>query len=239
MKKGERLNPCFGRTSWATAVLALLLVFIMSLNSQAADRQLQANAKKEKPEVTDDKIGTLTDIPYAKEVSNDMPLVSDKKIPEAELKTSVSGLKDAGYELDEIVVILKNDDKSASQISYACLSCGYNGKEIYNALSSSGFKSREVDSAVPPALRTENQFFKVDSSNPDSVAAELSLISPNPFSGLEIKSNTEKTASLKNEETDKKQPELNPVKVEVNVGITFDGLADWQKFQDQRFNNKN
>jgi len=148
---------------------------------------------------------TINEVPYPL-VTADMPLVSDAQVNST--KEAVIGLQEAGYGLDEIVVLLKADNKNASEISIACLSpqVNYNGRDIHTALLNANFSQTEADAAVPVALRSEGQFFTTNTNDPSSVAAEELLIDPNPLS-------TDVTTQDVNTQTTTTQDETGPTEV--------------------------
>jgi len=152
---------------------------------------------------------TINEVPYPL-VTQDMPLVSDAQVNST--RDAIIGLQEAGYGLDEIVVLLKADNKNASEISIACLNpqVNYNGSDIHAALLNAGFSQAEADAAVPVALRSEGQFFTTNSNDPGSVAAEEVLIDPNPLS-------TDVTTQDVTTQTTTIQDETGPAEV-ANVG---------------------
>ena len=139
---------------------------------------------------------------------------------------TVAGLKDAGYSLDEIVLILKNNDTSALTISSACLNNGYKGEMVFGALTRAGFGEREVQTAVPFNMRQVNVL--AEPYNPALISAGGVVIETNPFIAV---SHTQDVVSGDKSAYDN----VAPVELEVSVGVSFDGLGDWRKFQNQRF----
>lgn len=178
-----------------------------------------------KPELVAGNTGSVAEVPFSKVTAGSMPLVSDAKVET--IHQTVSGLKEAGYSLDEIVGVLKSDQKQAPQISIALLKQGYNGTKIYQSLLKAGFSERSAQAAVPPALRTREQPFVVyDGTDPDSVNAETAMITPNPFS----------KGTLATKQTDMSAVPVSQIAVPVSVGVTFNGLANWGEIQNNRFN---
>ncbi|MBU4304179.1 MAG: hypothetical protein KJ893_00910 [Candidatus Omnitrophica bacterium] len=165
--------------------------------------------------------------------SEEVPFVSDARV--SNVKETVAGLKEAGYSLEDVVSILKNDNKGAPEISIACLSAGYSGTNIFNALKEAGFSGKAAEAAVPPALRTEGQIFSVyfDKTGKGNID-RTAMISPNPFSDGKVLTTTGNVSAGNSTG----QEIINPVQVKVSVGVTFNGLGDWNKFQNERFQNR-
>ena len=84
----------------------------------------------------------VKNIPAGEYSFDEVPLVADARVDN--MQDTIEGLKDVGYSLDEIVTVLKNDNKNAPQISMACLKAGYNGTKIYNSLQKAGFSKGEA-----------------------------------------------------------------------------------------------
>jgi hypothetical protein len=182
-----------------------------------------------KAELNDSTSQKVTKVPYVNATGETIPLVADTQI--VGIKETVTGLKEAGYSLNEIAVVLKNDKKSAPEISVACLRAGYNGTKVFEALQRSGFSSQAAEAAVPPALRTQGQLFSVHKNNPDSAAAEMAMIEPNPLRANTVKD----TVVPVLQENRKTASTINPIEVPVSVGVTFNGLSNWNSFQNERF----
>ncbi len=214
-------------------ILLLICLFLAFSNSpgNAQVDEINMHTIDTKPELkqeNDKEI--LKNVPHTNMVSDYMPLISDTKI--SNLKETIKGLKEAGYTLDEIVAVLKNDSFKASQISIACLKAGYNGTNIFKALKKVGFSDRSAQAAVPAALRTKSQLFSTYTHDPDSVEAEAALIEPNPFTVGNI--NTKPKAIIQQEKK-KTATKINPMEVPVSVGVKFNGLGNWGDFQNNRF----
>ncbi len=213
--------------------ILLVCVFLVAGNSlaNAQVEKINMRNKESKPELQDgDNVQILKNVPHTNMVSDSVPLVSDAKI--SNLKETVKGLKEAGYTISEIVVVLKNDNCEAPQISIACLKAGYNGTKIFKALKNAGFSDRSAQAAVPAALRTESQPLSFYTNKPDSVAAEMALIEPNPFTNGNVNSRSKSTIQ---KEKKKGALSINPMEVPVSVGIKFNGLGNWNNFQNNRF----
>ena len=213
--------------------ILLICVFLAVSNSpgNAQVQKINMRADRSKPELKDeDSARTLKNVPHANMASDSLPLVSDGKI--SNLKETVNGLKEAGYTISEIVVVLKNDNFEAPQISIACLRTGCNGTKIFQALKKAGFSDRQAQAAVPAALRTKSQPLSVYTNNPDSVEAEMTLIQPNPFTSGDINSKPKTTIQ---QEKKKSISNINPMEVPVSVGVKFNGLGNWSDFQNNRF----
>lgn len=140
---------------------------------------------------------------------------------------TVTGLKDAGYGLDEIVVMLKNNDNSALTISAACLNNGYEGEMVFRALTKAGFDKKEAQTAVPFNMRPVNALLSPYS--PSLISAGGVVIDTNPF--IAVSGGQEEG----NSGTKHVYDNVAPVELEVSVGVSFDGLGEWRKFQNQRF----
>lgn len=215
----------------------LCLVFMFETQAKAQVHDLNMNSDSEKPELQDEgSSAKVKNIPHSNITSDNVPLVSDAKVQS--INETISGLKEAGYTLDEIVSVLKNDNYNAPKISIACLKAGYNGTKIFDALKKNGFSERSAEAAVPVALRTSAQPFVVYSADPNSVEAEMALIDPNPFSSGVIASNAQDGSAKAaiQEESKAGKADVNPLEVPVSVGVTFNGLGNWNAFQDERFN---
>ncbi len=215
-------------------VFILLICVFLAVNNSPGNAQVQKRnmqANKAKPELKEeDSMQILKNVPHANMESDSLPLVSDGKI--SNLKETVKGLKEAGYTISEIVVVLKNDSFKAPQISIACLKAGYNGTKIFQALKKAGFSDRQAQAAVPAALRTKSQPLSVYMNDPDSVEAEMTLIEPNPFTSGKISSKPKAALQQGKKKTAAK---INPLEVPVSVGVKFNGLGNWSDFQNNRF----
>lgn len=229
MKVAMFSGKCFKKVIFLLLICLFWVVSDSPGNAQVQKMNLQE--KESKPELKDKKNAkTLKNVPHANMASESIPLVSDGKI--SNLKETIKGLKEAGYTISEIVVVLKNDKYEAPQISIACLKAGYNGTKIFQALKKAGFSNRQAQAAVPAALRTESQPLSVYINNPDSVEAETSLIEPNPFTTGNVNSKPKATIQ---KEKKKSNNNINPMEVPVSVGVKFDGLGNWNEFQNNRF----
>ncbi|MBU0633506.1 MAG: hypothetical protein KKB82_03320 [Candidatus Omnitrophica bacterium] len=167
------------------AVFICLLVFTAFANgrfSYAQPGRILAQATADNAEDWQDADNIVSNGVSYQPITKELPLVSDTELDV--IKESVVGLKEANYTLNEIVGLLKADNKSASDISLACLSskANFKGADIYAALINAGFTKKEADAAVPVALRGEGQIFPVDTKEKNSIAAEEVLIAPNPLS---------------------------------------------------------
>ena len=213
--------------------ILLIGVFLVVGNSPGSAQVQKINIKgnENKPEIKDaDSAKALRNVPHASMTSDSLPLVSDGRI--SNLKETIKGLKEAGYTISEIVVVLKNDKYEAPQISIACLKAGYNGTKIFQALKKAGFSDRQAEAAVPAALRTQSQPLSVYTNDPDSVEAETSLIEPNHFTTGDL--NLTPKTTIQKEKT-KSSSRINPMEVPVSVGVKFNGLGNWNEFQNNRF----
>ena len=166
-------------------LLLLGVIAFSSLSYGQMDEVSQLSENNHKAELANEDTGQVKNIPFTNYTGDDLPLMGDARV--SSIKETVTGLKDAGYSLDEIVGVLKNDDKNAPEISIACLNAGFNGTKIFQALKKSGFSDRSTEAAIPPALRTSSQMFVTLNSNPDSVAAEMAMIEANPFTSRGVK----------------------------------------------------
>ena len=192
--------------------------------------------RRELPVLVDDgELGPTNVVPYTATSSsvnyNHGNMVYDQKTE------TVLGLKEAGYGLDEIVSILKNDGQSAVEISIVCLNNDYNGISVFNALKDNGFSEAEAEMAVPPALMTESLAVGGYSASPDFISAGGVIIKTNPFlSGIDPSAQQDNinqgTTQGSNDQVD---DAVNPINVEVSIGVSFNGLGDWNKFQNQRY----
>lgn len=239
MKTKKHLLYYVGYDRLFIAALYFILLYGCSVGLCQAERKDMFSGQdgSQKAELADSSAQTITNVPYVSSTSDSVPLVADAQI--VSTSGTVSGLKDAGYSLDEIVGVLKNDKKSAPEISIACLKSGYNGTSIFKALKKAGFSETAAQAAVPAALRTQGQLFQVYSNNPDSVPAETAMIAPNPFNAQATKQDGAASESEIKADPAKNTPHSsaanNAINVPVSVGVTFNGLGDWSTFQDQRF----
>ncbi len=104
-------------------------------------------------------------------------------------KELASALKESGFELKNIVKMIKNSTSaSAGEISIICLSAGFESEQVHSALIQSGYTQKEANAAVPDHLR----------------GAKMSV-----FFDQQTRTNG---------------PDRG-----------FEGLGNWQKFQEQRF----
>ena len=209
-------------------VLLYILLFIRTGNCQPVDELSLHQPSAKKTVANEADTNKIKQVPYTG-TSEEVPFVSDARV--SNVKETVVVLKEAGYSLEDIVSILKNDNKGAPEISIACLSAGYSGSNIFNALKESGFSGKAAQAAVPPALRTEGRLFSVysDKTGKGNID-QTAMISPNPFKDGKV---LETTGNVNN----KASETINPVQVKVSVGVAFNGLGDWNKFQNERFQN--
>jgi len=70
-------------------------------------------------------------------------------------RVTIAGLKEAGFGLEFIVNNLKNNDYSSNDIAMRLIAEGYQGADIYNAISTE-FSEEEAIIAVPASLRNES-----------------------------------------------------------------------------------
>lgn len=242
MLKGlDMKNISFLMTSVKYLSVLLIILFLATCGySQIQDNLLDDNTRADTQLSTDsDEPITVESNKYTNSTTDNIPLVSDAKV--SGVQETVNGLKEAKYSLQEIVDVLANDDKNAAEISIACLRAGYNGREVYSALrNNDSFSENEVNAAVPPALRTEGQLFTLTASqNLDPVIVEMALIEPNPFTKGVIQSVDNDQPTIQSNNNTTSSTEIDPIQVEVSVGVvSFDGLGDWKKFQNDRFNNE-
>jgi hypothetical protein len=217
--------------------LYFILIYGGGVGLCQSENVLAGQDNAQKAELTDAASQKVTNVPYVSSTADSVPLVADAQIVGA--KETVNGLKDAGYSLDEIVGVLKNDKKSAPEISIACLKSGFNGGKIFAALKKAGFSEAAAQAAVPTALRSQGQLFHVYTNNPDSVPAETAMITPNPFNAQKSENNTDHIGAaapeIKKDTATNVSAAANQISVPVSVGVTFNGLGDWSTFQNQRF----
>ncbi|MBI4708288.1 MAG: hypothetical protein HY761_10265 [Candidatus Omnitrophica bacterium] len=213
-------------------IVFFAVVFLTAGSAQSANQDilLQDNNEQPKEGLTENDNTIETEPAFGGASFDNIPLVSDVRV--TNITDTVSGLKKSGYSLDTIASFLKNDEQSASDISIACLREGYNGMEIFNALQNAGFSERECDAAVPKALRTQGQFLSIFTKiNADSDNDNSAVISPNPFTKGVLKSDTMVSSNADNSSNGSV---INPIEVPVSVGVTFNGLGNWNAFQDER-----
>ncbi|MBU1042848.1 MAG: hypothetical protein KJ915_00415 [Candidatus Omnitrophica bacterium] len=134
----------------------------------------------------------------------------------AKLEQTVKGLNDAGYSLDEVTVILKNDKNDASTVSIACLKQGFNGQQIYKSLLKAGYSKKSADLAVPLSIRPEIQILGISTNYNEAI--DSSLAGKNNKVSLSVSESV--------------------MQVPVSVGVTFNGLSNWNSFQDKRFSSE-
>ena len=221
--------------NYVKKVIFILLIgaFLVAGNSpgNAQVQEINMQESKNKAESKDaDNMQILKNVPHTNMSSDSLPLVSDGRI--SNLKETINGLKEAGYTLLDTVEVLKNDKYKAPQISIACLKSGYNGRKIFKALKKAGFSDRQAQAAVPAALRTQSQPLNIYTNNPDSVEAQTSLIEPNPFTKGDIAA---RPKAVIQKEKKKSSSNVNPMEVPVSVGVKFNGLGNWNEFQNNRF----
>ncbi|MFH1061543.1 MAG: hypothetical protein V1747_01495 [Candidatus Omnitrophota bacterium] len=160
-------------------------------------------------------------VPYTNGSSESLPLASDTK--GAKLEQTVKGLNEAGYSLDEITTVLKNDNNEASVICIACLKQGFNGDQVFKSLIKAGFSKSSSEASVPAALRSEGKIFSITTNSSEAI---------NP--GL-LKNNSRNNESVMRKDINSAPAVSAGLEVPVSVGITFNGLGNWGAFQDNRF----
>jgi len=213
-------------------VVCCVMLHTCPAQCQTGREEMYDNSIQDKPELTDNNSQKINKVPYTKTGSNQIPLVADAHVSNT-LET-VAGLKEAGYSLDGVVVVLKNDTKKAPDISIACLKAGYNGTEIHSALLKAGFSKGAADAAVPPALRTKSQPFFMYTNDSSSDDPEQAMIEPNPFT-TGVLSSSKQNKEINSVAQDDEGAGINPYEVRVNVGVSFNGLGNWNNFQNERF----
>jgi len=228
---------------WTTIykiVLCLVVLFIVlniytqskcELNNTRSNEQ-----QRELPVLVDEgQLGPANVVPYTA-TSSSVNYDHENIVYDQKTET-VLGLKEAGYSLNEIVSILKNDGQTAVEISIVCLNNGYNGASVFNALKDNGFSGAESEMAVPPALMAESLAVGGYAASPDFISAGGVIIKTNPFlSGIDTYTQQDNinpgTTQQNNAQID---DSVNPINVEVSIGVSFNGLGDWNRFQNQRY----
>jgi hypothetical protein len=170
-------------------------------------------------ELTENK--SVNIVPYTKGASEPSPLSSETK--GTKLEQTVKGLKDAGYSLDQITVVLKNDNNDASEVSIACLKQGFSGDKVFKSLINAGFSKNSAESAVPLSIRQEIQIFGIATNYNEA----LNIGSLN--------TNSKQSDAVVNNDKVIIATTAEVLEVPVSVGVTFNGLSNWNAFQDNRF----
>ncbi len=158
----------------------MFLVFSEAAVAQLDENELIQTSGNSREWVDSSKIDNKQ-VPYD---SLSTPLGTEEPSGEGDaLRSTVSGLAEAGYTLEGIVSNLKNGGKSASEIGMACLGQGFSGSEVQSSLLKAGFASEQVNGAVPAALlkgddvliqtnagvETDTGFISLSSDVPDSI----------------------------------------------------------------------
>ncbi len=185
---------------------------------------MSGNSQK-KAELAED--SSVNVVPYTVGSTGVAPKAS--KTRGTKLDQTVAGLKEAGYSLDEIAIILKNDNNDPSVISIACLKQGFRGDGIYKSLVKAGFSKNSAKSAVPLSIRQEEQFFGI-TTNINEIM-NLEVLDNNQNNSLKV-------GTLKTNEKNAVVSTSEVLTVPVSVGVTFDGLSNWNAFQDDRYKEK-
>ncbi|MCM8812510.1 MAG: hypothetical protein NC924_01070 [Candidatus Omnitrophica bacterium] len=175
-----------------TAVMADWMVravplFVMMLPLSAAGMQGQnalAGAESIGRGERTDESSRVEKVPFVP-TGAELPFVADAAFSRR-VQDTVAGLKSAHYSIDEIVAVLKQDNRPAFEISLALLNNNYSGPAIHAALLKAGFSERAADAAVPVALRREGQLFPVKKSAAADAAPVR--IRPNPLAARENES---------------------------------------------------
>ncbi|MBU1086642.1 MAG: hypothetical protein KKD05_03900 [Candidatus Omnitrophica bacterium] len=203
-------------------IFILLGLIINRLGICQVQKLDSAKDQQQKAELTEN--NSVNVIPYTEGAS--ASLVGSSTTQGSKLEQTVKGLKDAGYSLDEVTVILKNDKNDASTVSIACLKQGFNGQQIYKSLLKSGYSKKSADLAVPLSIRQEIQILGISTNYNEAIDS---------FAG---KNNAEKIeAKTQNNQVSLSVAE-NLMQVPVSVGVTFNGLSNWNSFQDKRFSDE-
>jgi len=213
--------PSFIIKSFISLFIFIIFVFIIN-GLGICQSEKFANSSDREDLKTELKEGNSVNVvPYTKgsTVSISPALITKG----SKLEQVVKGLKDAGYSLDEVTLILKNDKNDASTVGIACLKQGFSGQQIYKSLLKSGYTKNSADLAVPLSIRQEVQILGISTNYNEAI--DLSAVKNNTAKIEAIVKNDENSASNVSE----------ALKVPVSVGITFNGLGNWNKFQNNRF----
>ncbi|MCP4649166.1 MAG: hypothetical protein GY853_03675 [PVC group bacterium] len=247
-------------------IIIFALVFILLLSTlvrgQFSDKEYGSSNGKRKPILREDQIPVKDGVSYS---AFEETSVSKSRESEG-VRTTISGLLDAGYDLEEVVVLLEKQGHSAASISIVCLDPQFklDAKQIHSALHKAGFSKQEADGAVPVSLRQAKQlFYQPAKNNSKSVIAEKSLesqaveslqvsapaVKPLINSETELKStiNTLKRSRVSTPQIVEVLKELGVssdsiVKAfdEIQSGSStdgFNGLGEWKSFQNARYDN--
>ncbi len=114
----------------------------------------------------------------------------------------------------------------------------FSGKEIHAALTEAGFSEKEADAAVPVALRSKGQLFSIYPKNEHIDTGKDILITPNPFSTNPAKtiSQAEARDRVLKKADNRLDNNVNTQNDNVVPQSNFNGLGNWQNFQNSRFN---
>lgn len=203
-------------------ILFGFIIFMVIINSLGVCQMEKIDVSSEnahRAELSENK--SVNVVPYTKGSSESLTVSSETK--GKKLEQTVKGLKDAGYSLDQITVVLKNDNNDASAVSIACLKQGFSGDKIFQSLIKAGFSKNNAESALPLSIRQEIQIFGI-TTNYNEALNIGSLNTNNKQSSAEV--NNDKVIIATTAEV---------LEVPVSVGVTFNGLSSWNEFQDNRF----
>ena len=138
-------------------LLLIFIIFGLIISRFGICKTMELSNSSDLQNKAELKEGNLVNVvPYTKGALKSISTASVTK--GSKLEQTVKGLKDAGYSLDEITVILKNDKNDASTVGIACLKQGYPGQQIYKSLLKSGYSKNNADQAVSLSIRQEDQF---------------------------------------------------------------------------------
>ena len=87
---------------------------------------------------------------------------------------------------------------------------------ISSSLINAGFSEQEAGAVIPSGLRVEGQVLNLTINSSDNL-------------GVVLESDT----SIQNSDN---KNSIDVLEVPVSVGVTFNGLSNWNTFQDNRFN---
>jgi hypothetical protein len=183
----------------------IIISFVIILDDfgicQIEKLSIKQGAKEQKEELSED--NNVNVVPYSNVSNESAPKHTYQK--QDKLADTVKGLKDAGYSLDQIATILKNDKNDAQVISIACLKQGYSADNIHTCLLKAGFSKKAADSVIPASMRNNT----------------INLLTNNNEAVIGNDAGTASSADV--------------LKVPVSVGVTFNGLGSWGEFQDNRY----
>lgn len=210
----------------AAISLFIFILFVFIINTLGICQMQKLNMSgnsQEKTELNED--SSVKVVPYTAGSSESVLIVTDTS--GIKLDQIVRGLKEAGYSLDEIAIILKNDNNNCSAISIACLKQGFTGDKIYKSLINAGFSKNSAQSAVPLSIRQEEQFFGIATNINETMS--LGVLENSQVTSAEVDNKGQNTKAVVGIPSD-------VLEVPVSVGVTFNGLSNWNVFQDDRFN---